>query len=233
MKIRCCTKTVFLKVLKLVMFVLLLICSLWFMKDAWDKFKAKATNFRLYSEFRYEVPTTVICFSPKQKPSGFKKHNITIMDFYYPEYYNLTNKLANLTWDQFENDIFYQLNIDFQLQVELNDKNKVKTNEWLYPMKEGKNGNLNGTFVYLTKMVTFYHGICYKITFDYATFLREPFFFLMFNVTDEDKPRVKLFLTSEENANGIISQDWYNGEPLELEFPHHDNRFRYGIGKSK
>ena len=190
------------------------------MKDACEKFSAKATNFRLYSKVRYEVPTTVFCLSPKQKPSGFRKHNITQKEFFWPVYYNLSNKLGNITWKQFESDISYQLNVDFELQVELSNKQ-----EWLHPMKEGRNG-FNETFVILTKIETFYNGICYKITFNYETFQRKPSFYLMFNVTDEDEPKVSVFLTSEENAIGIIRKHWYNGEPLELELPHHHNIFR-------
>ena len=220
LKMKCFTKTVVLKVLKLLIFAMLLICSLWFMKDAWIKFNAKATNFRIYSEIRYEVPTTVFCFSPKEKPSGLIKYNLTPNDFIYPSD-GLIKNIGNLSWDQVEKEIFYHLNQDFELEVELRDKKR----EWLHPMKEGRNGE-NETFVHFTKIITFYNGICYKITFDYDTFMRRPRFHLLFNRT-EDKPKVTLFLTSKENSHGIITKYWSNGEPLELELLHQENYFRY------
>ena len=59
-----------LKTLKWVLIFTLFLSSGWFMSDVYDKFQAKATSFRVYSEERSQVPTTTLCFAPYAKPSG-------------------------------------------------------------------------------------------------------------------------------------------------------------------
>ena len=59
-----------LKILKWVLICTLFLSSGWFMSDVYDKFQAKATSFRVYSEERTQVPTTTLCFEPYAKPAG-------------------------------------------------------------------------------------------------------------------------------------------------------------------
>ena len=64
-----------LKTFKWVLICTLCLSSGWFMSDAYEKFQAKATSFRVYSEERTQVPTTTLCFAPYAKPAGhFTKH---------------------------------------------------------------------------------------------------------------------------------------------------------------
>ena len=59
-----------LKTLKWILICILFLSSGWFMSDAYEKFQAKATSFRVYSEERTQVPTTTLCFAPYAKTRG-------------------------------------------------------------------------------------------------------------------------------------------------------------------
>ena len=59
-----------LKTLKCVLIGTLFVSSGWFMGDVYEKYQSKATSFRVHSEERIQVPTTMLCFTPYAKPRG-------------------------------------------------------------------------------------------------------------------------------------------------------------------
>ena len=133
------------------------------------------------------------------------------------------NHVGNVTWIQLQDELFYQNIIDFNLTLKL-----LKGPPQLVTgLVEGKNGQSNNeTHIILTKLLTFWSGNCYKVTFDYKTFERSPLFRLRFNVS-EDVPKVVSYVTSEENAEGIIFTDWRNGKALKLIPQDSESYFKY------
>ena len=149
-----------LKTLKWLLICTLLLSSFWFMSDAYEKFQSKATSFRVYSKERTQVPTTTLCFAPYAKPTALSDYNMTWDDFEnfkFPDDENAT---------EFLNHIFYQLNIDFTLLVEIEIEPNVY--EYFY-LEEGHITDF-GVNIVIKKVLTFWAGICYKITFDFDTF---------------------------------------------------------------
>ena len=81
--------------------------------------------------------------------------------------------------------------------------------------------------IYVEKLLTLYFGICYKISIDFYVTKHIQFEF-MFGDAEwaMNPPTPEIYLTSEENAYGILWKNWVNGE--ELKFPIHyldDNDF--------
>ena len=174
--------------------------------------------------FRKEVPTTTICFEPFLKQSILKKYNITINDFYFQ-----SEAFGKVTWNQLQDELFYQNTVDFNLTLEL----LTEPYQTVSGMVEGKNGQSNNeTLIILTKLLTFWNGDCYKVTFDYKTFERSPQFWLRFNVSEEDIPKVVLYVTSEENSEGVIFNNWRNGKALKVIPEHTQSYYRHVLSKS-
>ena len=97
------------------------------------------------------------------------------MDFIVLAYYNFSfEQLDSLQPEfpddvnatQFFNDIFYQINIDFNLSIYIEIEPHVY--EHIY-LEEGHNTDF-GVNIMLEKVLTFWAGNCYKITFDLDTF---------------------------------------------------------------
>ena len=172
------TRTRLVQSFKVIVFGCLLVTSIWFMKDAWIKYNAKDTSFRVYSQLRWdshrnleatdllsniyllilrkEVPTTTICFEPFLKQSILKKYNITINDFYFQ-----SEAFGKVTWIQLQNELFYHNTVDFALDIHLS----TVPSQWINGIVEGKNGQSNNeTQIILTKLLTFWSGNCYQVT---------------------------------------------------------------------
>ena len=176
----------------------------------------------VHPDFRVEAPTTTICFEPFLKTSVLKNYNVTYNDFLFRSE-TLLNNVGNITWTQFQNELFYHINVDFRLSIHL----RYNPSQWLSGMVEGYNGQSNNeTNAFLTKMITFFNGICYKTTFDFKTFKRDPRFWLKFNVSEEDVPKLVLLITSEENAEGATFKHWLNGKALKIVPEHVQSYFR-------
>ena len=152
------------------------------------------------------------------------------MDFKALVYYNITfeefdyfedpkfPKDVNVT--EFFDNIFYQINKDFHLVVEIEKEPYVYENIYL---KEGHNTDLEENIV-LKRVLTFWTGFCYKITFDVGTFQKNPYFYLTFDnktISKEELPHAILYITSEENADGIINLSWHNAAELKLTLKHY------------
>ena len=64
----------------------------------------------------------------------------------------------------------------------------------------------------IEKLQTIWSGLCYKMT--YRNFsLDKPNFLLKFDTSlaSEDIPLAEIYLTSEDNAYGILGNSWNNG----------------------
>ena len=169
------------------------------------------------------MPTTTICFEPFLKQSILKKYNITFNDFLFHSE-TFVYQVGNVTWIQLQNELFYQNTVDFQLDIEL----LTEPYQTVSGMVEGKNGQSNNeTHIILTKLLTFWSGNCYQVTFDYKTFERSPRFWLRLNVSMEDVTKAILYITSEENANGVLFDEWKNGRALKLSPEHTQSFYRY------
>ena len=94
------------------------------------------------------------------------------MDFTALSYYNMTlddfqdGKFPDVNVTEFLDNIFYQINIDFHLWITIEIKPNVY--EDLY-VEEGHITDF-GVNIVITKVLTFWTGNCYKITFDLDTF---------------------------------------------------------------
>ena len=66
--------------------------------------------------------------------------------------------------------------------------------------------------------MTVWNGMCLKIKFEYFSLDLAPTFYIAFSksLTLADVPTPEVYLTSEENAYGIINYGWVNGEELKI-----------------
>ena len=157
------------------------------------------------------------------KQSILKKRNITVTDFLFHSE-TFVNQVGNVTWTHLQDELFYQNKVDFELALEL----LTGPPQLVSGMVEGKNGQINNeTHIILTKLLTFWSGNCYKVTFDYKTFERNLRFWLRLNVSMEDVTKAILYITSEENANGVLFDEWKNGRALKLSSEHTHSFYRY------
>ena len=66
--------------------------------------------------------------------------------------------------------------------------------------------------------MTVWNGMCLKIKFEYFSLDLSPSFHLSFSksLSLNDIPLPEIYLTSEENAYGILNYGWANGEELKI-----------------
>ena len=66
--------------------------------------------------------------------------------------------------------------------------------------------------------MTVWNGMCLKIKFEYFSLDLAPTFNVAFSksLSLADVPTPEVYLTSEENAYGIINYGWVNGEELKI-----------------
>ena len=68
------------------------------------------------------------------------------------------------------------------------------------------------------ELMTIWNGMCLKLKFEYFSLDLRPSFYLSFSksLSLDDIPVPEVYLTSEENAYGIINYGWVNGEELKI-----------------
>ena len=91
-----------------------------------------------------------------------------------------------------------------------------------YHIKEGKNSAILGETLYLEKIITRNMGICYKLTYVSANSSmikagREIVFHFNETLMPEDLPSMKIFVSSEDNADGIVFSQWFNGMVMKID----------------
>ena len=205
------------KVLEWILILGLILCSVFFMTDVWTKYQAKKTSFTTYQEMRKEMPTTVLCFAPFGKKSVLTKYNISIQNMVYAEF---QDEILDLSWNEFSNDVLYILLKDFNITFD----GKV--------LLEGFNNIQDGQNIILEKLLTVWSGLCYKITLDYFTYDRIGFE-LVFDasIASEDIPLPEIYITSEDNAYGILGYGWVNGEELKFGLEGYEQDFKLYASK--
>ena len=190
--------------LEWIVIVCLIFFSGFFMTDVWDKYTSKDTSFKPYSEPRSILPTIVICFKPYVKKTSLDKYNITQSSLFYSEF---PEEIENI-WDEFYQEGYYHLDKDYDLQFHWGD----------YNLHEGTNDIGEGKTAEVEVLHTVWTGVCSKISFQ--DFKQESFlsFFVNFNesLSLEDVPQVDIYLTSEDNAYGIMGYGWNMGDELEF-----------------
>ena len=205
------------KLLEWILVLGLIMCSIFFTTDVWTKYQAKKTSFITYQEMRKEMPTTVLCFAPFGKKSVLTKYNISMHNMVYADF---QDEILDLSWNEFSNDVLYVLLKDFNITF----KSKVL----LY----GVNNIQDGQNIILEKLLTVWSGLCYKITLDYFTYDRVGFE-LVFDasIASEDIPLPEIYITSEDNAYGILGYGWVNGEELKFGLEGYEQDFKLYASK--
>ena len=186
--------------------------SSWFMRDVWEKFQSKKTSFTTYRELRTEMPTTVLCFKPFIKKTILAKYNLSIAQLVFLD----LDSMKNISWLDFNNEASYIMGRDFSIKYDGIILNVNDTNI-----------NPNQTIV-VEKLQTIWSGLCYKITIKNLTFER-PNFNLVFNqsiISHEDIPLPEIYVTSEDNAYGLIGYGWNNGEEFKFSLDGYDQDFK-------
>ena len=193
----------------------------------------------------------VLCFSPMVKLSGLNKFETKeekLIEHQFPY------SAESLTWEEFENDMFYQYDKDFTISITMK-KDKTKQvdstpamSETIIDLKEGSNSGNDQTKMNITleKLRTFESGLCYKILSDVETFDKMKYFSLHLKEhlkTESATGKVtglkikpitsnsmclsgELYITSMENANGIVPFNWKNGMELKLSLDNKYNSFK-------
>ena len=214
------SQTKFFEVLKWALLISLFGTSMWFMTDVLDKFQNKITSLNNYQEILTDLPTTVVCFQPLAKPTILEKYGFTTKDL---QEQDLVLDLPNTTWSEFYDEAYYKLNRDFLLSVRFGGSILLEI---------GKN-IINNATIQVEEVFTLRSGKCYKIMPDFISFEKITYA-VIFNTnltkiilpdlmnyeelnSKDIPPIVYCFVTSKNNANGIVGQDWSNGE--ELIFP--------------
>ena len=180
----------------------LILIAFWFSHDVWTKFAEKVTTFRSFTESNEHIPTTVVCFDTFLKGRTLLKYKLAPTQFL--PFKDLPVNL-DLTLGELYEEAFYKIGRDFEFNF---------ADE--YFLIEGLNVIAEGKSIYVEEILTILKGSCYKITFNFMTMENE---FLIVNFDDSLKPsypKLEIYITSEENANGIVDMTWANGKKLEI-----------------
>ena len=174
------------------------------MHDVLQKYYRKDTALKRYEDIRNETPTTVICFKPFIKQSVLEKYNISLYD------YQTLLKLQKFpkSWTDFYIEAFYHLNEDFNISLRDHPN-----------LSEGLNQYEENSLVKVETLLTLWFGVCYKISAINFTENDQLIFRLNFNHDTheaKDIPKPEIYITSEDNAYGILAMNWMNGNELKF-----------------
>ena len=196
---------------KSVILFILTLASIHFSKDAIEKFQKKTTGFKTLTKDTSDMrlmPAIVICFRPIAKQSILMKYDLDLTQLFTG-----IPKGTPGSWSKFKEEAFYQLNKDVFIRID-----KGLTDFGYHTLEEGTNV-INGKVVTISKLLTLYSGLCYKVT--YANFeAKPPSLTIQYSnetIANNDNGKPELFITSKESANGILDMNWPNGEELKLE----------------
>ena len=180
----------------------LILIAFWFSYDVWTKFAEKVTTFRSFTENNEHIPTTVVCFDSFLKRRTLLKYKLSPTQFL--PFRDLPVDLE-LTLAELYEEAFYKIGRDFEFNFDQQ-----------YFLSEGKNVIAEDKIITVENILTILKGRCYKITFNFMAMENE---FLIINFDDSMKltyPKLEIYITSEENADGIVDMTWANGKKLEI-----------------
>ena len=95
-------------------------------------------------------------------------------------------------------------------------------------LQEGENKFKDGKVIEIEKLLTFKSGFCYLIRAKEFPKSEELSFTLSLNpfLAKEDWPLAEIYLTSIENAFGVVSMNWHNGDELKFKLDGTINEFK-------
>ena len=204
-KMPSCTKDRLYKILEWGFVIGLIVASFWFMTDVWDKFESKRTGYTVYEEIRTEMPTTVVCFEPYGKPSVMEKYGIRLTDLIFFSYSEAVN---NMTWKDFKEEMYYVLGKDFTFTFYDYTNGLFNSDEYTIDA----DGLYDDGLLEVESLQTVWSGLCVRLT--YTRYYRGSggsHYSMYVNFNDSslealDVPDIGLYVTSEENAYGIIGK---------------------------
>ena len=145
------------------------------------------------------------------KKSVLGRHNVSLLDLIFIEH-SIT--YPNITFTEFVDEAFYRINVDFTMEY--------SNGETHTDLNVGSNmietSDSQQTSIVVEELLTLDYGICYKIngqaTGSVAIKLNEN---LVPSFYGSDGTIPYIYITSEENAYGILDTTWMNGD--ETKFP--------------
>ena len=156
-----------------------------------------------------DKPTITICFDPNAKQSALNRFEITM-----PEFMSSQAKEPNvsISYPELYHSIAYRIGIDFNITLELNEKNYTLLIDNEDVPKE------ISQIIEFEVIYTLWQGLCYRIT-QKIKVQEDLMNSLMIDfdksMPEEDLPRqVEVFFTSENNPYGVISLRWIDGDEL-------------------
>ena len=144
------------------------------------------------------------------KHSVLSRYDITVLDLIYIDQ---SARYPNTTFTEFVNEAFYRINVDFTMEYS-NSKTHADLNigsniiEW----SDGKQ-----TSIVVEELLTLDYGFCYKINGQEKGSVAIKFNDFNLTTSGIDATIPLIYITSEENAYGILDTTWMNGD--ELKFP--------------
>ena len=189
-----------------------LICGVgYFVQGVWYDYQSQETSIKQHSEKWDTItpPTITFCFNPPVKQSILEKYNLTFKDFFG---FGEVKRNFNLSVVR---EALYRFGRDFN----------ITEGDILQNLGENKNMKIE-------EIYTFWHGTCIKVT-PLVKIKTVAWFGFVIEMTEDmaivHLPKIDFYLTSEDNAYGIIQGQWIDGsQPLHIE-TNTKNNFTYDV----
>ena len=185
----------------------LLIGAGFFVKDITLKYISKDSSYKTFTKQveKLKPPTFTLCFNPYMKRSILEKYNLT-----YTQVQSLKMKDLSIPYPTFYKQANYKLGLDFK--ISLGDLKGTKF--------EIDDINFMNDIIKIEELYTIWNGICVKVSQNISIpNYEENTITVKFNDSFKikDLPEVQIFVTSDQNAYGILDAHWADGSV----FSHH------------
>ena len=216
---------IFLEIFSWILFIILLISLVWFVKEVWNNYVAKKTNDRVYTmkKTEFEHPTITLCFEPQVNASALRKYNLSLNDILNAK--RNPNLNVPKPFINFVNEIGFRIGQNVELNLQLANRNG-KNIEIAFSEENSYNSS---KYVKLQEIIGIYHGICTVVYINED--IKAPVqgfsqIDLKFKGPSDDLPMIKLHFTSANNSHGAFWQRWLEGENSEILInPSEDSRY--------
>ena len=187
----------FLDFFQIFSFIAFSIIAIYLTEEVIHQFASNDTSLKQTQVPIKEYPTMTICFG--------KDTNFEYGTDFKISYRNVELQLgAENEYEAFENEYEY------------NDYYSGTVYDYDYDLSDKMKVSFQKVFCY------YENTTCYRITHKVENAIKWHIvnIFITFNeeIKSQDLPNVELYLTSESNANGIISKDWLDGNELQFDF---------------
>ena len=170
------------------LFICLCGLSVYFTQGVLDKFFSEKTSIALSEEPINELPSIMICF---------EKPNSRGTEYQYGSDFKILYLIVGPT----------------------NSNNLPFAGHLSEELKEGENSTLFDEIVYLEKIITIHGTHCFKLTsvltnkFTIMHYTQQIYLYFNESINEENLPTsLKIIVTSEKNAYGVVYGIWYNGK---------------------